>query len=202
MNVAPNGTKIIVCKGTYHQSVAIPASKHHLNIMGDTGSVISPTPPAATVPDTQGGYPIVAIVRVAPGAIGTDISGLKINGAGIEAAVNGCGTDLIGLLYQATAGHSASGTAEMNNVVNTTPTNAGCGSGLGIEVEAGTNGYGLGDAPPELGLRVRQERDHLRWYRSQLQHHLQHDHERTDRTGCPKRGAGRIRRSRLRHCAT
>ena len=28
----------------------------------------------------------------------------------------------------------------MNNVVSTTPTNAGCGSGLGIEVEAGTNG--------------------------------------------------------------
>ena len=141
VNAAPNGTKIIVCKGTYHQSVAVPASKHDLNIVGDTGAVISPTHPAATVPDTQSGeYPIVAIVRVAPGAIGTDISGLKITGAGIESAVNGCGTDLIGLLYQATSGHSASGTAETNNVVSTTPTNAGCGSGLGIEVEAGTNG--------------------------------------------------------------
>ena len=140
VDAAPNGSTITVCRGTYHASVVIPASKHDLKIIGDAGSVISPTTPAATVPDTQSGeYPIVAIVRVAPGAIGTSISGLKINGAGIEAAVNGCGTDLIGLLVQATAGHPASGNAETNNVVNTTPTNAGCGSGLGIEVEAAPN---------------------------------------------------------------
>ena len=140
VNAAPDGSRIVVCRGTYKASLLIPSNKNHLNITGDTGSVIAPTTPAAAVTDEQGGYPLVTIVRVAPGAIDTDISGLKINGAGIEAAVNGCGTDLAGLLYQSTAGHGASGDANTLDVVNTTPTNAGCGSGLGIEVEDGTGG--------------------------------------------------------------
>jgi hypothetical protein len=140
INAAPDSTKIVVCRGTYHQSVVVSASKHDLNIEGNTGSVIEPSTPAATVADEEGGYPIVAIVRVAPGAIGTDISGIKINGAAIQSSVNGCGTDLAGLLWQATSGHSASGDANTLDVVNTTPTNAGCGSGLGIDVEDGTGG--------------------------------------------------------------
>jgi hypothetical protein len=143
VNAAPNGTKIIVCKGTYHASLVIPATKKSLNITGDTGSILSPRTPATAVndvnPSSVGGVaPIVAIVRVAPGATGTTITGLEINGAAIESAVNGCNNDLAGLWWASSRGHNASGTASDLDVVNTTPSNSGCGSGDGIYVDAGT----------------------------------------------------------------
>ena len=140
VTAAPSSTKIVVCKGQYHQSVVVAASKHNLNIVGDTGAVIAPLTPAASVADVEGGYPIVAIFRVAPGATGINISGIKINGAQIENSVDGCSKDLAGVLYQAKSGHSVSGNASTLNVVNTTPMNAGCGSGLGIDVQAGPGG--------------------------------------------------------------
>jgi hypothetical protein len=147
VNAAPDGSKIVVCSGTYHASLLIPASKTGLDIAGDTGAIVSPTTPAAAVTDpaaaTVGGVaPIVAIVRVAPGATGTTISGLEINGAGIEHQINltGCNNDLAGLYWGATRGHDASGTASDLDVVNTTPNNSGCGLGLGIYVDAGTGG--------------------------------------------------------------
>jgi hypothetical protein len=147
VNAAPDGTKIIVCKGTYHASLVIPATKTGLDIVGDTGAIVSPTAPAAPVTDpaaaSVGGVaPIVAIVRVAPGATNTTISGLEINGAGIQHQINqnGCVNDLAGLYWGATRGHDASGTASDLDVVNTTPNNSGCGLGLGIYVDAGTGG--------------------------------------------------------------
>jgi hypothetical protein len=145
VNAAPDGSKIVVCSGTYHASLLIPATKTGLDIVGDTGSKLSPTRPAAAVtdvaPSSVGGVaPIVAIVRVAPGATGTTISGLEINGAGIESAVNGCDNDLAGLYWSATRGHNASGSASDLDVVNTTPTNSGCGAGMGIYVDAATGG--------------------------------------------------------------
>ena len=145
VNAAPDGSKIVVCKGTYHASLLIPATKTGLTISGDTGSILSPTTPAAAVadaaPSSVGGVaPIVAIVRVAPGATGTTISGLEINGAGIESAVNGCENDLAGLYWFAKSGHNASGTASDLDVVNTTPTNSGCGTGVGIYVDAAAGG--------------------------------------------------------------
>jgi hypothetical protein len=145
INAAPDGTKIVVCKGTYHASVVIPASKTGLDIVGDTGSIVSPTTPAAAVTDPApasvgGVYPIVAIVRVAPGATGTTISGLEINGKTIESGVNGCNNDLVGLYWSATKGHAASGTASGLDVANVTPANSGCGTGQGIYVDAGTGG--------------------------------------------------------------
>jgi hypothetical protein len=136
VNAAPNGSKIEVCKGTYHASLSIPASKKNLQIIGATGSVLAPTTAPAASADILGGSPDIAIVRVAPGATGTSISGIEINGSGIEAAVNGCNDDLVGLLFSGTPGHAASGTAQSVDVTNTIPTNVGCGNGLGIDVES------------------------------------------------------------------
>ena len=131
------GSTIHVCRGTYDASLTIPASKHNLKIVGASGSEVEPSSPAASVTDVEGGAPIIPIVQVAPGAVGTAISGLNISGSAIEGGINGCADQLVGVLVQATSGHAASGSLSGLTVTDTTPTNQGCGSGLGIEVETG-----------------------------------------------------------------
>ena len=131
------GSTIHVCRGTYDASLTIPASKHNLKIVGASGSVVEPSSPASSVTDVEGGAPIIPIVQVAPGAVGTHISGLNISGSAIEGGINGCADQLVGVLVQATSGHSASGALSGLTVTDTTPTNQGCGSGLGIDVETG-----------------------------------------------------------------
>ncbi len=137
VNAAPSGSTINVCKGTYRAPLTVPASKQNLKIVGAAHSVVEPSSAPATVTDLQGGAPIIAIVKVAPGATGTSLSGLEITGSGFATSVNGCDDDLIGVLVQSTSGHAASGTLSDLDVTDTTPSNQGCGSGLGIEVESG-----------------------------------------------------------------
>jgi hypothetical protein len=67
------------------------------------------------------------------------LAGLTIDGSAIQSSVDGCTTDLVGILYQASTG-SASATMKHLAIENTTPTNSGCGSGLGILAQAGTTG--------------------------------------------------------------
>ncbi len=127
-----------MCAGTYPEQVTIGKA---LTISASGTAVIQPTTAAVTATDPDlSNQPIVGIVVVQPGAGRVNISGLTVDGSAIQSSVDGCSDDLIGVFYLAGSAGNVSGTLKNLTVENTTPTNAGCGSGLGIDVEAGSSG--------------------------------------------------------------
>ncbi|MDE3085959.1 MAG: hypothetical protein KGJ77_04255, partial [Acidobacteriota bacterium] len=135
VNAASSGSTVVVCPGTYHEQVTIGTN---LTMKASGTVTIQPTAAAQTATDENTGEPVDAIVTVTPGNRVT-LRGLTIDGSQIESAVNGCSENLVGVLYQASAGHDTSGVLRSSTVENVTPTNSGCGAGLGVMVQAGTN---------------------------------------------------------------
>ena len=132
---AASGATVIVCPGTYHEQVTIGTS---LTVKAAGTVTIQPTTAAQSATDENSGTPIDAVVTVTPGDT-VNLSGLTVDGSQIEAAVNGCSENLVGVLYQASAGHDTAGIVRNSTVENVTPTNSGCGAGIGVLVQAGTN---------------------------------------------------------------
>jgi hypothetical protein len=137
VNAAAAGNKIVVCAGTYPEQVTIKTSNLTLTAQGT--ATIQPTSATSNAADLDNAQPIVAILAVEAPATGVQLAGLTVDGSGIQSLVNGCGTDLVGVLYQASTG-TASATMKHLTIENTTPSNSGCGSGLGILAQAGTTG--------------------------------------------------------------
>ena len=137
VNAAAAGDKIVVCAGTYPEQVTITTS--NLTLMGQGIAIIQPTSATTNATDLDSSQPIVSILAVESPAKGVHVSSLTIDGSGIQSSVDGCTDDLVGLLYQASTG-SATATIGHVTVENVTPSNSGCGSGLGIAVQAGTTG--------------------------------------------------------------
>lgn len=137
VNAAAPGDKIVVCAGTYPEQVTITTS--NLTLAGQGIAVIQPTSASVNASDLDSGQPIVSIVAVESPAIGAHFSNLTIDGSAIESSVDGCSDDLVGLLYQASAGTATASVAHVT-VENVTPMNSGCGSGQGILVQGGTSG--------------------------------------------------------------
>ena len=137
VNAAAAGDKIVVCAGTYPEQVTITTS--NLTLMGQGIAIIQPTSATTDASDLDSTQPIVSILAVESPAKGVHVSNLTIDGSGIESSVDGCSDDLVGLLYQASSG-TATATIGHVTVENVTPSNSGCGSGLGIFVQGGTTG--------------------------------------------------------------
>jgi hypothetical protein len=135
VDAASSGSTVVVCPGTYHEQVTIATD---LTVKAAGTVTIQPTAAAQTATDENTGEPIDAIVKVAAGNR-VILRGLTIDGSQIESAVNGCSEDLVGVLYQASAGHDTSGVLRSSTVENITPTNSGCGAGLGVLVQAGAD---------------------------------------------------------------
>jgi hypothetical protein len=138
VTAAPAGSTIIVCAGTYNEQVTI--GKSHLTVKTQGHATVAPTTVTAYTTDLDTSQPMVAIVDVTPAANNVNISGLWIDGTGIEAGVNGCSDNLVGVLDQASASHAVSGKINGLHVKGTTPTNSGCGAGLGIFVQSAMTG--------------------------------------------------------------
>lgn len=139
VNVAHPHTTIVVCAGVYAEQVTV--GKSNLTITAQGRAVIRPSSAVANATDEDSSQPIVAIVDVEPGAHHVNLSGLTMDGSTIAASVNGCSDNLVGVLYQGET-HSVSGTLSGLTVEHTTPSNSGCGAGLGIFVQAGSTGVG------------------------------------------------------------
>ena len=138
VTAAPAGSTIVVCPGTYNEQVTI--NKSDLTVTTQGHATVAPTTATTSATDLDTGQPIAAVVDFTPAANNVNISGLWIDGTGMEAGVDGCSTDLVGVLDQASAGHSVSGRINGLHVKGTTPTNSGCGAGLGIFVQSHMTG--------------------------------------------------------------
>ncbi len=138
VNAARTGGTIVVCAGTYAEQVKILTP--NLTIVTQGAATLQPTTATVNAADTDTSGPIVALIAVEPGAKNVKISGLTVDGSLVESSVNGCADDLVGVLYQAGASGDVSGVLKGLDVKNLTPTNSGCGAGLGILVQAGTTG--------------------------------------------------------------
>lgn len=137
VNAAAAGDNIVVCAGTYPEQVTITTS--NLTLTGQGIATIQPTSATVNAADLDSAEPIVAIIAIESPAIGVHLSGLTVDGSGIQASVDGCADDLVGVLYQASTG-SASATLKHLTIGNVTPFDSGCGAGLGILAQAGTTG--------------------------------------------------------------
>jgi hypothetical protein len=137
VNAAVAGNDLVICAGTYAEQVTITTSNLTLTTQGL--AILQPTTASANATDLDNSQPIVAVLAVESPAKGVQVSGLTIDGSGIESSVEGCGTDLVGVLYQASAG-SATASLKHLTIENITPTDSGCGSGLGILAQAGATG--------------------------------------------------------------
>jgi hypothetical protein len=137
VTAAPAGSTIIVCAGTYHEQVTI--GKSDLTVKTQGHATVAPTTATANTTDLDTGQPMVAIVDFTPAANNVNISGLWIDGTGIEAGVVGS-DNLVGVLDQASASHFVSGKINGLHVKGTTPANSGSGNGLGIFVQSAMTG--------------------------------------------------------------
>jgi hypothetical protein len=140
INAALAGNTIVICAGTYAEQVTITTSNLTLTTQGS--AIIQPTTAVFNATDRDSGQSIAAILAVEAPARGVQISGLTIDGSGIEASVDGCSDNLVGVLYQASTGSASAGLKHLT-VENTTPTNSGCGAGQGILAQAGTSGTAI-----------------------------------------------------------
>jgi hypothetical protein len=138
VSAATSGTVIAVCAGTYHEQVVVSTS--YLTIQDIGSVVVQPTTATTNATDTDTGQPIVALFDVTPGTQAIKVSGITFDGSQIQSSVDGCSTDLVGILYQASTAGNTSGSILSNTVENVTPSNVGCGSGLGIFVQSGPSG--------------------------------------------------------------
>jgi len=138
VTAARSGNTIEVCTGVYAEQVKITKS---LTVKATAGAIIRPTTALVNAADEDTALPIVAIVAVEPGAR-VNISGLTVDGSLIESnSFGGCADNFIGILYQANATGTVSGTIKGATVENTNSTACqGDGYGDGIFVQAGSSG--------------------------------------------------------------
>jgi hypothetical protein len=142
----PTGGTIDICPGTYPEQLTINKSLKLIGVTSGNSSQVLIVPPT-TGPNAglannasdfdNGGTPIAAQIAVirTTSAVSVTISNLTVDAAGnTVGANNGCGSDVVGILYQ-----NASGTIS-NNVVRNQYLNpfsggeglGGCQSGLAI----------------------------------------------------------------------
>lgn len=140
VNVSASGTVIEICPGNYPEQVTITQSMTLIGVANpstgqDAAVIVSP---AGGVHRTaydfdNNSFPIAAQVLV-QGTFGiptqVTLQNLTVDGAGN--GLNGCGTDIVGILFQ-----NASGTLQNVATRNQTlpPADAGCQDGEGIFVE-------------------------------------------------------------------
>jgi len=150
VNASPSGTVIEICPGNYPEQVTITKSLTLMGVedpsTGENAAVI--VSPAGGVTRTafdfdNNSFPIAAQVLV-QGTFGiptqVTLQDLAVDGAGN--ALNGCGTDIAGILFQ-----NASGTVQNVATRNQTliAADAGCQDGEGIFVETQSK-YGFSSA--------------------------------------------------------
>jgi hypothetical protein len=130
---APAGATILVCPGIYPEQLTINKS---LTIEGiqsgnNDAAIITGTSAINAADFDNGGSPIITQILV-ENTSNVNLSNLTADGS--SNTINGCGTDLIGILFQ-----NASGTINSVAVRNeaTAPAYAGCQGGQGIFVETG-----------------------------------------------------------------
>lgn len=134
----PTNATVQICPGNYSEQVTIgknitltgfaTASSARSAIVAPSGGLV------VNAADLDGGGPVAAQILVTGGS-NVVISNLTIDGS--NNAVTGCGTDVVGIIYQ-----NASGTIRGNSVVNQTQPSGytGCQGGLAIYAESSGSG--------------------------------------------------------------
>lgn len=130
----PAGATIQVCPGSYPEQLTIGKSLTLTGVATQTSAQSAIVAPAGGLAvngaDLDGGGPVAAQILVTGGSA-VVISNLTVDGSNNN--VTGCGTDVVGILYQ-----NASGTIHGNSVVNQTQPAGytGCQGGLAIYAES------------------------------------------------------------------
>ena len=127
VNAASSGDVIRVCAGTYAEQVSISAS---LTLRADNGVLLIPSNVIQNSNGVTGDDPIAAVILV-DSAADVIIDGFIVDGS--SNGLTGCSPRLVGIYFQ-----NSSGRIRHNAVrhMNLGPTNNGCQSGNGIEVES------------------------------------------------------------------
>jgi hypothetical protein len=133
VTAAPGGSTIEVCPGTYPEQVTIKSKSLTLvGIVAGTSdaAVLTPPPGGLVVNATDFGGGEVAAQILVENSTGVTISHLTVDGNGN--ALASCGTNLIGIYFQNSAGKITDNVAR-NQILG--PADEGCQVGLGIDVE-------------------------------------------------------------------
>ena len=138
VNSVPAAATVQICPGNYPEQVTINKNITLTGVATATSAKSTIVAPAGGLAvngaDLDGGGPIAAQILVTGGS-NVVVSNLTIDGS--NNAVTGCGTDVVGIIYQ-----NASGAIHGNNVVNQIQPSGytGCQGGLAVYAESSGSG--------------------------------------------------------------